>query len=113
MEEQIITLCVICDEFLQTMNRHEHVQSEMSDAEVLTTALVAMLYCGGNYAQARRWLGEPRHIPRMLTKGQFSVRLTQLQPLVMPFFPLLAEQFKARNGDQIYATLTISSGFHV
>ncbi len=29
----------------------------MSDAEVLTVALVAMLYCGGNYAQARRWLG--------------------------------------------------------
>ena len=103
MEEQIITLYVICDEFLKYMNRHDHAKSEMSDAEVLTTGLVAMLYCGGNYAQARRWLGVPHYIPRMLTKGQFSVRLNRLQPLILPFFRFLAEQFKSLNTDQIYA----------
>ena len=31
------------------------------------------------------------------------MRLNRLQPLVMPFFRLLAEQFKARNDDKIYA----------
>jgi hypothetical protein len=103
MESEIISLYVICDEFLQYMNRPDHPDSEMSDAEVLTTALVAMLYCGGNYAQARRWLGVPHYIPRMLSKSQFSRRLNRLQPLLMALFGLLAEQFKALNSDQIYA----------
>lgn len=103
METEIITLYVICDEFLNYMNRYDHQQSEMSDAEVLTTALVAMLDCGGNYAQARRWLRTPQYIPRMLSKSQFSRRLNRLQPLLVSLFRLVAEQFKALNADQIYA----------
>lgn len=103
MEIEIILIYVICDEFLHYMNHQDHPESEMSDAEVLTTALVAMLYCGGNYAQARRWLGVPRYIPRMLSKSQFSRRLNRLQPFLMPLFGLLAEQFKTLNQDQIYA----------
>ena len=103
MEKEIILIYVICDEFLSYMNHQDHPESEMSDAEVLTTALVAMLYCGGNYAQARRWLGVPRYIPRMLSKSQFSRRLNRLQPLLMPLFGLLAAQFKSLNEDQIYA----------
>lgn len=103
METEIITLYVICDEFLRYMNRREHHQVEMSDAEVLTTALVAMMYRGGNYAQARRWLGVPHYIPRMLSKSQFSRRLNLLQPLLVALFRLLAEQFKAVNHDQLYA----------
>src|SRR5262245_45568913 len=97
MESEIITLYVICDEFLQYMNRADHPDSEMSDAEVLTTALVAMLYCGGNYDHARRWLGVARYIPRMLSKSQFSRRLHRLQPLLLALFRLLAEQFKTLN----------------
>src|SRR5688572_12992848 len=103
METEIITLYVICDEFLRYMNRCDHEQSEMSDAEVLTTALVAMLYFGGNYSLARRWLGVPHYIPRMLSKGQFSRRLNRLQPYLLPLFHSLAEGFKALNGAQIYA----------
>jgi hypothetical protein len=38
MESEIITLYVICAEFLQYMNRPDHPDNEMSDAEVLTTA---------------------------------------------------------------------------
>ena len=102
METEIITLYVICDEFLQYMNQRDHPDSEMSDAEVLTTALVAMRYCGGNYSQARRWLGVPRYIPRMLSKSQFSRRLKRLQPLLISLFRLLGDQFKAHNSDQIY-----------
>jgi len=103
METEIIVLYVICAEFLPYMNHPDHPESEMSDAEVLTVALVAMLYCGGNYAQARRWLGVPRYIPRMLSKSQFSRRLNRLQPLLMALFRLLAEQFKSLNQEQVYA----------
>lgn len=103
MELEIITLYVICDEFLQSMNHQDHPDNQMSDAEVLTTGLVAMLYCGGNYAQARRWLGVAHYIPRMLSKSQFSRRLNRLQPLLLALFRQLAEQWKAHNRQQIYA----------
>ena len=103
METEIITIYVICAEFLEYMNHQDHPDSEMSDAEVLTVALVAVLYCGGNYAQARRWLGVPHYIPRMLSKSQFSRRLNRLPPLLPSLFRLVAEQFKSDNRDQIYA----------
>ncbi len=97
METEIITLYVICDEFLNYMNRQDHQQSEMNDAEVLTIALVAMLYCSGNYAQARRWLRTPQYIPWMLSKSQFSRRFKRLQPVFVPLFQQVAEQFKSLN----------------
>jgi hypothetical protein len=53
METEIIIIYVLCAEYLQAMGHHEDPQVRMSDAEVMTTALVAMLYFGGNYAKAR------------------------------------------------------------
>ena len=103
METEIITIYVICAEFLEYMNQQDHPDSEMSDAEVLTVGLVAMLYCGGNYSQARRWLGVPHYMPHMLSKSQFSRRLNRLQPLLLSLFRLMAEPFKDNNHDQIYA----------
>lgn len=63
MKTEIITLYVIFDQVLQDMNRADHPQSQMNDAELLTTALVATINCGGTYAQTRRWLNWPHSIP--------------------------------------------------
>ena len=59
MELEIIIIHVICCEFLQAMGHQEDGQCQMSDAEVMTTAIVAMLHFGGNYAKARKWLKSP------------------------------------------------------
>ncbi len=56
MELEIITIHVICCEFLQAIGHLEDEQCRMSDAEVMTTAIVAMLHFGVNYAQTRKWL---------------------------------------------------------
>jgi hypothetical protein len=97
MELEIITIYVICCEFLQAMGHHEDAQSQMSDAEVMTTAIVAMLYFGGNYAKARKWLNSPQYIPTMLGKSRFSRRLNRLGPLFVPCFNLLGQYWKAVN----------------
>lgn len=48
----------------------------MSDAEVMTTAIVAALYFGGKYHfLACQLLSEQGYIPQMLSKSQFSRRL--------------------------------------
>lgn len=103
MELEIITIYVICCEFLQAMGQQEDEQSRMSDAEVMTTAIVAMLYCGGNYAQAGKWLKRPQYIPTMLGQSRFSRRLNRLSHLFVPFFNLLGQYWKTVNEEEIYA----------
>lgn len=106
MELEIITIYVICSEFLQAMGHHEDAQSQMSDAEVMTIAIVAMLYFGGNYAKARKWLNSPQYIPRMLGKSRFSRRLNRLSHLFVPCFHLMGQYWKAVNPEDIYAVDT-------
>ena len=103
METEIITIYVICDEFLRAINHHEDNQVEMSDAEVMTTALMAVLKYGGNYAEARRQLADRRYIPGMLSESRFSRRLNRIGPLFVLLFGMLAETWKTLNSDNVYA----------
>jgi len=103
MELEIIIIYAICCEFLQAMGHQEDEQSRMSDAEVMTTAIVAMLNFGGNYAQARKWLKRPQYIPTMLGKSRFSRRLNPIGHLFVPCFNLIGQYWKEVNEEDIYA----------
>jgi hypothetical protein len=103
MELEIITIYVICCEFLQVMGHQEDEQCRMSDAEVMTTAIVAMLSFGGNYAEARKWLNCRQYIPTMLGKSRFSRRLNRLSHLFVPCFNVIGQSWKAVNPEDIYA----------
>jgi len=85
------------------MNHHKDPQCRMSDAEVMTTALVAAFCFGGNRSQACRWLAEPRYIPNMLSKSRFNRRLHRIKPLFLTLFACLAEVWKDLNADCIYS----------
>ena len=56
MDTEIIIIYCICDDYLQVIHHWEDPQCRMSDAKGMTTALVAVLYFGGNFALARRFL---------------------------------------------------------
>lgn len=103
MELEIITIYVICSEFLVAMNHREDSQCRMSDAEVMTTAIVAMLHFGGNYAKARKWLKSPQYMPTMLGQSRFSRRLNRLNHLFVPCFNLIGQAWKELNPEDIYA----------
>lgn len=103
METDIIIIYVLCAEFLQAMGWRDDPQVEMSDAEVMTVAIVAMLEYGGNYAKARKHLSGRSYIPHMLGKSRFSRRLNRLGHLFVPLFAILAELWKERNEEQIYS----------
>ena len=103
MELEIIIIYVICCEFLQAMGHQEDEQCRMSDAEVMTTAIIAMLKSGGNYAQAGKWLKCPQYIPSMLGKSRFSRRLNRIGHLFVPCFNLIGQSWKEVNPADIYA----------
>jgi hypothetical protein len=75
MDTQIVAVFCLVDDMLKAMNHYEDPQCQMSDAEVMTTAIVAVLYFGGNYTHARQLLDSQGYVPRMLSKSRFSRRL--------------------------------------
>ena len=74
----------------------------MSDAEVMSTAIVAALYFGGNLERARGLLAQPTYIPRMLSKSRFNRRLPALEGLLIYLFQVLGEVFKQLNARSVY-----------
>jgi hypothetical protein len=57
MDDHILAINCICHDCLKTLHHREARQQNMTAAEVMTTALVAMLFCGGNFEHARARLG--------------------------------------------------------
>lgn len=62
----IVTIYCIVDDLLKTSHHTEDCRRVMSDAEVITTALVAAQFFGGNQAQACQYRKEQGLIPKML-----------------------------------------------
>ncbi|NOX61175.1 MAG: IS982 family transposase [Chloroflexi bacterium] len=102
MDEQIVLLFVLIDDFLKAYGHTEDRQRRMSDAEVLTTALVAMLYFGGRFEVARWFMRDQGYVLHMLSKSRFNRRLHQLQPWIRPLFAFLAELWKAIEEENLY-----------
>lgn len=103
MDDQIVVLFCLCDDFLKCIGHHEDRQCDMSDAEVLTTALVSALYFGCNYELARSLLREPRYMPKMLSKSRFNRRLHRISHLLEVMFAILAETWKVLNEENRYS----------
>ena len=49
MDLTIVAVYTICDDFLILLGHQEHPQTQMTDAEVMTTAVVAARYFAGNH----------------------------------------------------------------
>lgn len=79
MDETIIATYCLCDDLLKAMHHRTDPQCKMSDAEVMTTALIAALFFRGTLESARVMLKEYGYIPQMLRKSHFSRRLHRLK----------------------------------
>jgi hypothetical protein len=55
VDGQITAIYSLCEDVLKTLHHSEDPQCRMSDAEVMTTAIVAALYFGGNRGHGSCW----------------------------------------------------------
>lgn len=95
MQERIITIYCVCDEFVKASGIREPPGTAMSTAEVMTTALVAADSFGGCFEHGRHFLSAHGYIPHMLSKSRFNRRLHALpEALWQGFFHLLGEVAK-------------------
>jgi IS5 family transposase len=87
-------LYCIVDDLLKAISHAEDPRRAMSDAEVLTTALVAAHCFGGNVEHARRFLRETGLLPRMLSRSRLCRRLHAVADLAQTLFHQLGAAFK-------------------
>jgi hypothetical protein len=102
MDTQIITIYCLCDDMLKAFHHRDDPQCQMTDAEVMTTALVAALFYGGNFEQARGFLKTEGYIPAMLSKSRFNRRLYRLEPMFHSLFDLLGAFWSRENHRAVY-----------
>lgn len=102
MDEQIVAIYCLCDDILKALDHYEDPQRQMSDAEVMTTAVVAALHFHGNWERARELLESGGYIPAMLGKSRFNRRLHAIRELFLTVFQVLGELFKQLNTESVY-----------
>jgi hypothetical protein len=102
MDEKILVIYCLCADVLQALGSIEDSQQQMSDAEVMTTALVAMLFFRGNFEAARALLSTPRYMPHMLSRSRLNRRLHRLKDLFVMLFDLIGYTWKQLNTESAY-----------
>ena len=103
MDLTIVAVYTICDDLLISLGHQEHPLAKMSDAEVMTTPLIAARYFGGNQQTACAALKTLGYIPNMLGHSRYNRRLHRLSAMFQTLFEYFAEGFKAVNPKHIYS----------
>ncbi|HEY9300904.1 MAG TPA: IS982 family transposase [Phormidium sp.] len=96
MSEQVIAIYCFIDDFLKTVGHKTDAHCKVSDAEIMTTALIAARYFYGNQTTARIYMKE-QHGVTMIDKSGFSRRLHCLEKQLVSIFYALAEVLKELN----------------
>jgi len=103
MDDKILAVYCLSADVLQALGHAEDPQQRMSDAEVITTGLVAMLFFRGNFEAARALLSMPQYMPHMLSRSRLNRRLHRLTDLFVRLFDLLGYTWKQLNTESVYA----------
>jgi hypothetical protein len=98
------TLAIYCfiDDFLKASGHREDIRVAVTDSEVITIAIQAMLHFGGNLNRARLILHELGLVKRLLSRSRFSRRVTRLADLIYRLFHQLGAVLKELHWESRY-----------
>jgi len=99
---ETIAIYAITDDLLKAIGHQDDIRSQLSDAEVITTALVAARFFGGNHQNAQDYLKEHGLMPKMLSKSRFNRRLHRLFLPLLDLFDCLGMVLKSINAHTEY-----------
>ena len=103
MQLQIITIYCLCADFLIAYGYKDDKQARVTNAEIMTIALVAAWLFYGNQESSRRFLIEHGYIPQ-LSKSRFNRRLHAIPEAVwQALFSLLAEAHLQCGGEESFS----------
>lgn len=102
MIDQVTAIYTIIDDALKAMHHWEDPRSTFSDAEVITTGVVAARFFGGHLTRAREFLRETGLMPRMLGESRFNRRWHAVRDLVWTLFEHFGLALKELNQSEQY-----------
>jgi len=103
MYDRTVAIYCFVDDLLKAMQHREDQRCEVTDAEVMTCALVTMLWFGGNFESGRSFLHSSGMMPRMLSRSRLSRRLHRLADMVETLFHQLGQTLKELNTESRYS----------
>ncbi|NKB67661.1 MAG: transposase [Candidatus Latescibacteria bacterium] len=102
MDDQIITIYIFCHEWLQALDRREESQGRVTDAEIMTMALVSAGYFGGNFETGRQVRQVGGYMPEILSRSRFNRRLHRLDRRRLQLQALLGQVWIQLQGAGAY-----------
>ncbi len=98
------TLAIYCfiDDFLKQSGHREDIRVQVTDSEVITIAICAMLHFGGNFEKSRLILHELGLMKRLLSRSRFSRRMNRLADLIYRLFHQLGSVLKDLHWESRY-----------
>lgn len=112
MQDTILTIYCLCDDFLKAVDYRDDSQTKFTTAQVMTVPLVACCFFGGNVNQAHIFLDEHGYFTHSLSQSRLNRRLHALPlELWQTLFNLLGQVFKECNptGDYIVDSLPVAA----
>lgn len=78
MNEEITFIYCICADLLDSLGIDDDPQCKMNSAEIMTVAIVAALFFGGNFSRSRLMLKSHKYIQNMLSESRLNRRMHEI-----------------------------------
>ena len=93
-KDKIISIYCLIDDILQGINHHEDVRRQVSDSEIIITAILSSTSFYGNHSSAIKFMKQYGFIPNMLDKSRFNRRLHKIGKLLYELFEIVSSYYK-------------------
>jgi hypothetical protein len=97
MDAHSVAVYCLCAGLLSAVGHRDDAQCHLTDAEIMTIALVAALFFGGNSALTCLFWRAQGYMPRMLSASRFNRRLHRIKDRFLTLFVVLADYWKTIN----------------
>jgi len=93
-KDKIISIFCLIDDILKGINHVEDVRRQVSDSEIILTAIVSSTSFYGNHSSAIKFMKQYGFIPNMLDKSRFNRRLHKVAKLLYELFEIVSSYYK-------------------
>lgn len=93
-KDKIISIFCLIDDILKGIDHKEDVRRQVSDSEIILTAIVSSTSFYGNHSSAIRFMKQYGFIPNMLDNSRFNRRLHKVGRLLYELFEIVSSHFK-------------------
>jgi hypothetical protein len=93
-KDKIISIFCLIDDILQGIEHKEDIRRQVSDSEIILTAIVSSTSFYGNHSSAITFMKQYGFIPNMLDKSRFNRRLHKVGKLLYELFEIVSSYFK-------------------